>query len=409
MKYSATAKLSARIHEGGLILKSINIALIGYKFMGKAHSHAWRDVTRFFNPDVRPTLKVVCGRNEGPLTEFAQRWGWEETATDWREVVTRSDIDIVDISTPTCLHHDIAIAAARAGKHIFCEKPFSLNLAEANDMCEAASNAKIVNYVNHNYRRVPAVALAKQFIGEGKIGRIFHWRGAYLQSWIIDPEFPLTWHLRKETAGAGPHFDLNSHSVDLARYLVGDITKVSAMMSHFVRERPVDTSDSGGAFTAISQTGEKGAVTVDDAAFMLAEFENGAMGSFESSRFAAGRLNFNSFEIYGDRGSLSFNLERINELEYCSLEDPVGERGFRTIQTTELVHPYMSHWWPPGHIIGYEHTFIHAVSDFLDAITKGVPVHPNFQDGMEVMRILEAGLDSAANGCCVNLPPRGRQ
>lgn len=379
-------------------MKTVNVALIGYKFMGKAHSHAWRTVSRFFEPEVQPVLKVVCGRHEAPLRAFAERWGWEEIATDWRSVVDRKDIDIVDISTPTYLHHDIAVAAAAAGKHIFCEKPLALDTGQARSMFEAAQQAGIVHYVNHNYRRCPAVALARQFIDEGKVGRIFHWRGAYLQSWIIDPAFPLTWHLRKETAGAGPHYDLNSHSVDLARYLVGDIASVAAMTSKFITERPLDTSDSGGAFDATSGTTEKGEVTVDDAAFMLAEFVNGALGSFESSRFAAGRKNYNSFEIYGSKGSLAFNLERMNELEYCSLSDDVRAQGFRTIQGTEPAHPYVDRWWPPGHIIGYEHTFIHAVSDFLDAITKGSTIRPTFEDGLKVMQTLAAGLESAASG-----------
>jgi predicted dehydrogenase len=255
--------------------------------------------------------------------------------------------------------------------------------------------------VNHNYRRCPAVALARRFIEEGRVGRIFHWRGAYLQSWIINPAFPLTWHLRKEAAGAGPQYDLNSHSADLARYLVGDIRTVTAMTARFVEQRPVDSSDSGGAFDASSTAREQGDVTVDDAAFMLAQFENGALGSFESSRFAAGRKNFNSFEIYGDRGSIAFNLERMNELQYCSLQDDSGAQGFRTIQATEPSHPYVAHWWPPGHIIGYEHTFVHAVADFLEAIAKGKRIRPDFEDGWKVMQVLQAGLESAVSGRAV--------
>ena len=382
-------------------MKTLNVALIGYKFMGKAHSHAWRDVRRFFDPQIVPVLKVACGRHEGPLGEFAKRWGWEEICTDWREVVGRREVDVIDISTPTYLHHDIAIAAAQAGKHIFCEKPFAMNAEEARRMAEAANSAGVVHYVNHNYRRCPAVALARQFIEEGRVGRIFHWRGAYLQSWIIDPSFPLTWHLRKETAGAGPQYDLNSHSVDLARYLVGDIRTVAAMTSRFVERRPIDSSDSGKAFDAVSSASERGDVTVDDAAFMLAHFENGALGSFESSRFAAGRKNFNSFEIYGDRGSIAFNLERMNELQYYSLRDDSGTQGFRTIQATEASHPYMDHWWPPGHIIGYEHTFVHAIADFLEAIAKGKRIRPDFEDGWKVMQVLEAGLESAQSGRAV--------
>ena len=213
--------------------------MIGYNFMGKAHSQAWLNAGRYFDLDADIALKVVCGRNEGPLSAFAKKWGWEQTSTDWKDVVTRDDVDIVDISTPTALHHDIAVAAAAAGKHIFCEKPFALNVTQAQSMLNAATKAGVTHYVNHNYRRCPAVMLARQLIDEGRIGRIFHWRGAYLQSWIVDPNFPLTWQLQAEHAGAGPHYDLNSHSVDLARFLVGDVKSVMAMMAHFITECPV--------------------------------------------------------------------------------------------------------------------------------------------------------------------------
>ena len=378
-------------------MKTANVAIIGTKFMGKAHSHAWSSVPKFFNVSIKPVLKVACGRDEQATREFAQTWGWEEIETDWRKVVERPDIDIIDISTPTYLHRDMAVAAAQNGKAIFCEKPVALSYAEAKEMYEAAQKAGVLHYLNHNYRRTPAVAYAKQLIKEGKLGQIFHWRGAYLQDWITDPNFPLTWHLQKKYAGAGPHYDLNSHSVDLARYLVGEVVAVSAMTKQFFAKRPLPDAGAG-TFKSGGSGGEMGEQTVDDAAFMVAEFENGALGSFESSRFASGRKNYNFFEIYGSKGSLAFNLERMNELQYLSLEDPVDQQGFRTVLVTNATHPYVAAWWPPGHIIGYEHEFTHAVFDFLTALDQGTEILPNFLDGMRIMQVLEAGLISAETG-----------
>lgn len=380
-------------------MQTMNVAIIGTKFMGKAHSNAWLNAPRFFEMGIKPVLKVACGRNEKDLRTFAERWGWEEIETDWRKVIDRDDVDIVDISVPTHLHYDIAIAAAKAGKHIFCEKPFATTIDEAKEMYEAAEAAGIVHYLNHNYRRCPAVRLAKRLIDEGQIGRIFHWRGAYLQDWIVDPDFPLTWHLRKETAGSGPHGDLNSHSIDLARYLVGDIKSVAAIMTTFIKERPLPGE---GAATFTAGTGgasEMGQVTVDDASFMIAEFENGAIGSFEATRFAPGRKNFNYFEIYGSEGSIVFNLERMNELQLFQRDDPPDTQGFRTIIATEGgEHDYIANWWPPGHIIGYEHEFHHAVVDFMKAIENGTPIAPNFYDGLKEVEVLAAGAKSAETG-----------
>ena len=378
--------------------RELNVAIIGYKFMGKAHSQAWREAPLFFDLPVRPVMKLACGRHEDQLRAFADNWGWEETSTDWQEVVARDDIDIVDISTPTYLHHDIVVAAAKAGKHIFCEKPIALDSGQAEAMYEAAQASGVTHYLNHNYRRCPAVVLARQMIEQGKLGRLFHWRGTYLQSWIIDPTFPLIWQLRKETAGAGPHADLNSHSVDLARYLVGEIKTVAAMTTNFVTERPVPDEAEETAFSAVTKATKKGKVTVEDAAFMVVEFENGALGSFEASRFATGRKNFNYFEIYGEKGALAFNLERMNELQYFSSDDPTCCQGFRTILVTEPEHPYVAAWWPPGHIIGYEHEFVHAVVDFLKAVANATEIRPNLFDGMKIMQVLDAGLASAASG-----------
>lgn len=385
-------------------MKSLNVAIIGSKFMGKAHSNAWLNTPHFFELPIKPVLKVACARDEEELKTFAENWGWEEIETDWRKVVERDDVDIVDISVPTHLHHDIAVAAARNGKHIFLEKPFSLTVDEAREMYEAAEEAGIVHYLNHNYRRAPAVLLAKRLIDEGKIGDIFHWRGAYLQDWIMDPDFPLTWHLRAETAGGGPHYDLNSHSVDLARFLVGEIRSVTAMTTTFIEERPLPGKGAATFSAGESDAAEKGKVTVDDAAFMLAEFENGALGSFEASRFAAGRKNYNYFEIYGSKGSIVFNLERMNELQLFLRDDPAHAQGFRTILATEAgEHEYIANWWPPGHIIGYEHEFHHAVKDFIGAIANDRPVEPNFYDGLKEIEILTAGVTSAQDGVKVTL------
>jgi predicted dehydrogenase len=377
--------------------KTMNVALIGSRFMGKAHSNAWKKAPLFFDMAIKPVLKVACAKQKEPLQEFADRWGWEEIETDWRKVIARKDIDIVDICVPQHLHFEIAMEAVKAGKHVFLEKPMTMNLQQAQELYETAKNSHVTHYLNHNYRRTPAVRLARRMIDEGKIGTIFHWRGAYLQDWIVDPEFPLTWHLRKETAGMGPQGDLNSHSVDLARYLVGEISKVSCMTAQFIKERPLPNEAVSGTFSGTAGQG-RGAVTVEDAAFMTVRFENGALGSFETTRFAPGRKNYNTFEIYGSKGSLLFNLERMNELEYFNREDPPEQQGFKTIMATEPVHDYMTAWWPPGHVIGYEHEFVHAVVDFMKAIETGEEIRPNFYDGLKEMQVLEAGLESAAKG-----------
>ncbi|HRE46381.1 MAG TPA: Gfo/Idh/MocA family oxidoreductase [Aggregatilineales bacterium] len=379
-------------------MDEINIAILGTKFMGKAHSSAWLNAPRFFDVPLHPVLKVACGQDGDALAAFAARWGWQAVETDWRKVIARDDVNIVDIALPTHLHHEVAVAAAKAGKHIFCEKPLALNLAQAESMYEAAKSAGIVHYLNHNYRRVPAVMLAKQLIDEGKIGRIFHWRGCYLQSWVVDPNFPLTWHLRKETAGSGPHGDLNSHSIDLARFLVGEISTVMAMTTNFVKERPLPGKGAATFSAGSGETTSRGEVTVEDAAFLVVKFANGALGSFEATRFATGRKNYNAFEIYGSKGSLLFNLERMNELQYFSADDPAYAQGFRDILATERGHAYMEGWWPPGHIIGYEHEFTHAVVDFLKAVASGTEIRPNFEDGVVATKVLEAALHSAATG-----------
>jgi predicted dehydrogenase len=384
-------------------MKKLNVGIVGYKFMGKAHSNAWKRAPQFFDMDAQPVMKVACGRHQESLKAFADRWGWEQTETDWKKMVHRDDVDIVDISAPQYLHYEIAMEALRAGKHVFCEKPLAMSFAQAKEMYELAEKKGVTHYLNHNYRRCPAVRLAKKLIGEGKVGRIFHCRGCYLQDWIVDPSFPLTWHLQKDKAGSGPQGDLNSHSVDLARYLVGDIIKVSGMTAQFVSERPLPDEEASGTFSGKAKGG-MGKVTVEDAAFMHVMFANGALGSFEATRFAPGRKNYNYFEIYGSKGSLIWDLERMNELQFYSNDDPPDSRGFRTILATEGVHDYISAWWPPGHVIGYEHEFVHAVVDFCKAVDTKTRIEPNFYDGMKEMEVLEAGLRSAETGKVIDLP-----
>ena len=373
--------------------------------MGRAHSNAWLQAPRFFDLPCPIELRAACGRNRAAAEHFARRWGWQSVETDWRSLVARDDIDVIDVAVPQSLHAAVAIAAAQAGKHVFCEKPLALTRADAEAMLAAARRAGVRHYVNHNYRRVPAIQLAKRLIDEGRIGRIFHWRATYQQDWIVDPDFPLTWHLQKEHAGSGPHGDLNSHSVDLAHFLVGAIETVSCLTARFIGERPLPgagaaTFSAGGA----ADSTVRGNVTVEDASLMHVQFANGAVGSFEATRFAAGRKNRNRFEIYGSEGSLAFDLERMNELEFYSRNDPDHARGFRTILVTEACHPYVDRWWPPGHTIGYEHTFVHAVVDFVTAIRAGTPIHPDFGDGLQVTAVLETALESAATGCRVTVP-----
>ncbi|GIV19100.1 MAG: oxidoreductase [Armatimonadota bacterium] len=369
--------------------RQLNVALIGYQFMGKAHSNAYRQVARFFDDlEVEPVLKVICGRNEENVRKAAQKYGWEEYDTSWERVVERKDIDLVDVSVPGNMHAPIAIAAANAGKMVLCEKPLANTLAEARQMYEAVQKNKVPHALCHNYRFAPAVQLAKQLIDEGRIGKIYHFRGTYLQDWIVDPNFPLVWRLQKEVAGSGAHGDLNAHLIDMARFLVGEIAEVSGMMETFIKQRPkLAASDDRLGGVASSEMGE---VTVDDAALFLMRFENGAIGSIEATRFALGRKNYNRFEINGSKGSLVFNMERMNELEVYLQDDPPHIRGFRVVQASDSMHPFMSAWWPVGHIIGYEHTFINLVYTMLKKFDKGEEFKPNFEDGVRNQAVLEA-------------------
>jgi predicted dehydrogenase len=359
-----------------MAVRKLNVAMVGYEFMGRAHSNAWRQVGRFFDIPLEPVLKVICGRNRSALEEAANRLGWEEHATSWEEVVTRTDVDIVDVCTPGDSHLPIVLAAAEAGKVILCEKPLANSVADAQAMRDAVVKAGVIHMLCHNYRRAPAVALAKRWLEAGRIGEIRHYRGTYLQDWIVDPEFPRVWRLEKAKAGSGALGDIASHSIDLARHLVGEIAEVCGLLETFIKERPLP--DGSG----------RGPVDVDDAALALLRFQNGAIGSVEASRFAPGRKNFNRFEINGSRGSIAFDMQRMNELELYLEEG--ADSGFRTVLATDPEHPYLQGWWPPGHILGYQHTFVHTVLDLLLAIEEQRLPTPNFEDGLRNQRVLDA-------------------
>ena len=366
--------------------RKVNVALIGYDFMGRAHANAWRQVAHFFEDlPLEPVLKVVVGRTERKVAEARARLGFEEHATNYREVLERKDIDVVDICTPGDSHMEIAMMAAEAGKAILCEKPLANSVAEAERMLAAVKRSGVVHMLCHNYRRCPAVALAKQIIDEGQLGELRHYRGTYLQDWLVDPEFPRVWRLVKARAGSGSLGDILSHTMDLSRYLVGEPSEVCASLTTFVPERPLPDDPS-----------RRGAVDVDDAAQALVKFERGAVGYYEGSRFAPGRKNYNRFEINGAKGSLVWDLERLNELELYVESGP--QSGFRTISATDPKHPFMAGWWPPGHIIGYEHSFIHTVCDFLRGLATSTSPRPNFEDGVQNQRVLEAIARSATTG-----------
>jgi predicted dehydrogenase len=376
---------------------TIGVGLVGYKFMGRAHSNAYRQVAAFF-PDValKPELTAVCGRDEAAVKAFAEQFGWRSTETDWRKLIARGDVGLVDVSTPGDTHAPIAIAAAEQGKHIFCEKPLANTLDEARQMLAAVQKAGVVGMVNFNYRRVPAVQLAKQLIESGRIGKIYHWRAVYLQDWIMDPNFPLVWRLDKNAAGSGTLGDLGAHIVDLARMLVGEITTVTGLTETFIKQRPVQAaSDSSLGATAGKEMGE---VTVDDAALFLTRFENGAVGTFEVTRFANGRANYNSFEINGSKGSIQFNLERMNELNVLFSDDASDVKGYRNVLVTDGgAHPYVGAWWPAGHIIGWEHTFTHGVRDLLNGIAESTSPAATFEDGLRCQAVLDAVERSAGS------------
>ncbi len=376
---------------------TIGVGLVGYKFMGRAHSNGYRQVAAFF-PDValRPVMKAICGRDESAVRAAAAQFGWEGYETDWKKLVARDDIELIDVSTPGDTHAAISIAAAENGKHVFCEKPLANTLAEARQMLDAVQRNNVIGMVNFNYRRVPAVQLAKTLIDSGRLGTIYHWRAVYLQDWIMDPNFPLVWRLQKDVAGAGTLGDLGAHIIDLARMLVGEITEVTGLTETFIKRRPVLAATTGGLGAAAGT--EMGEVTVDDAALFLARFASGAVGTFEVTRFAKGRANYNSFEINGSKGSIRFNLERMNELEVLLDDDMPDVAGFRTVLVTNgNAHKYLSAWWPAGHIIGWEHTFTHGIYDLLNGIAAGTSPAPTFEDGLRCQAILDAVERSAGS------------
>jgi predicted dehydrogenase len=376
--------------------RQLRVAMVGYAFMGAAHSQGWRTVNRAFDLPVTAVQQVVCGRDEQRARAAADRLGWAEVETDWRRVVERDDIDIVDVCTPGDSHAEIAVAALAAGKHVLCEKPLANTVAEAVGMTEAARVAAargIRSMVGFNYRRMPAIAFARQLVEAGRVGRIRHVRAQYLQDWIMDPAFPLVWRLQRERAGSGALGDLGAHLVDLAQYVTGgEITGVSGLTETFVKRRPLATGSAGLSATGGPETGE---VTVDDAALFHARFTGGAIGSFEATRFAAGHKNGLRLEIEGSAGALRFDVEALNELHFYDAGEPATEAGFRRILVTEPDHPYMHAWWPPGHLIGYEHSFTHEIRDFLEAIAAGTDPEPSFATGLQVQRVLTAVETSA--------------
>ncbi|WP_066195517.1 Gfo/Idh/MocA family protein [Gracilibacillus timonensis] len=377
----------------GLVQQPIRIGMIGYQFMGKAHSHAYRDLPFYFDTPLKPELKVIAGRNEAAVKEAQARYGFESYETDWRKLIEREDVDVIDIVTPNHTHLEIALAAIEAGKHLIIEKPLSMNAADAKRMYQATKKSGVKHMICHNYRFAPAIQFAKQLIDQGKIGRVFHYRANYLQDFIIDPDFPLVWRLKKDIAGSGALGDLGAHSLDLARFLNGEISELTSTMETFIKERPL--GDMTGGLSAKGSSDQMGEVTVDDAVAVIARFENGALGTFEATRLANGNRNKNKFEINGDKGSIRWDMEDMNNLELYLHDDEAGEQGFRLINCTEEVHPYAGAYWPAGHIIGYEHTFINLMHEFLQGIAEDYQPKPDFEDGLRNQLLLEAIEQSA--------------
>lgn len=377
--------------------KELRIGMIGYGFMGRAHSNAYKRLNDFFPVEHRPVLKAVCGRNAEKAAAFAKNWGYERAETDWRSIVSADDIDVVDIGTPNDTHFEIAIEAARHGKMVLCEKPLAMNVEQAEEMTRAVETAGVPNMVWFNYRRVPAIALAKQIVDEGRIGKSFHYRATYLQDWTISPDVPqggaALWRLDVNAAGSGVTGDLLAHSIDTAMWLNGPIVRVAAMTKTFVTER------------VHAVTGQVQPVGIDDACMFLAEFANGSMGTFESTRYARGRKNFNTFELNGEEGSVYFDLEEPEYLQFFEYKQQQSGKkveshltGWRKIHTTNSEHPYMSHYWVPGTCIGYEHTFLNALADFVAGIESGKPTQPDFRNALQTQRVCDAVIASAKAG-----------
>jgi predicted dehydrogenase len=364
--------------------------MVGYAFMGTAHSRAWATVGQAFDVPLRPRMNVLAGRDAAATQAAARRYGWRHPVTDWHDLIDRDDVQLVDICTPGDTHAEIAIAALDAGKHVLCEKPLANTLAEAEAMAAAAARAAqhgVRAMVGFNYRRVPAVALARRLVNDGRIGGLRHVRAAYLQDWLADVSAPLTWRLQQDRAGSGALGDIGAHAVDLAQYLSGEhLTGVSGLLNTFVNERPVAGSN-----------GQTGPVTVDDAALFSGRLASGALAAFEATRVAAGRKNALTIELNGELGSLSFDLERLNELNFYDRTESESTAGFRRILVTEPGHPYLEAWWPPGHVLGWEHTFVHQARDLLVDIAGDDDPEPSFADGLQVQRVLDAVASSAAH------------
>ena len=378
---------------------TLGIAMVGHAFMGAAHSQAWRVAPRFFDLPTRPVMAVVCGRDRARTEAAAERLGWAEAVTDWKAVLERDDVQVVDICTPGDAHAEIALAALAAGKHVLCEKPLANTVAEAEAMTGAASRAATAGVramVGFTYRRVPAISLARDLVAQGRLGRVHHVRAQYLQDWIVDPAAPLSWRLQKEKAGSGALGDIGAHIVDATQFILGDtVREVSGALETFVAERPLAAEHAGLSGTA--DTGRTGPVTVDDAALFLARFTGGALGAFEATRFANGRKNAIRIEINGSAGSLAFDFEDMNVLHFFDGTEDAATAGFRRIVVTEPQHPYVDAWWPAGHGLGYEHAFTHQAVDFVRAVAAGTDPAPSFADGLQVQRVLAAVEASAAS------------
>lgn len=376
---------------------TLRVALIGYGFMGAAHSVGWRQAPAVFDLPDAVEMTVIVGRNGPAVAAAAAKWGWAEWATDWRAVIARDDIDIVDIVTPGDSHAEIAIAALAAGKHVLCEKPLANSVGEAARMtaaARAAASRGVVATVGFTYRRVPAVTFMRDLIAAGRIGVVQQVRAAYRQDWLVDPDMPLAWRLQKEHAGSGALGDIGAHIIDMTQFVTGlSIESVSGVLETIVKQRPLQGSGSGLSGTATSGFG---AVTVDDLAVFAGRLQNGAIATFEATRFATGRKNSLTLEVSGDRGSLVFDLEDLNSLGYYDRTAAAEAQGFTKVLVTEGVHPYLSAWWPAGHMLGYEHAFVHQAKDFIEAIAAGVSAHPTFDDGLTVQRVLDAVEISAA-------------
>ncbi len=369
--------------------KELRIGMIGYGFMGRAHTNGYKRVNDFFDLEYRPVLKAACARSADKAQAFADNWGYESIETDWRALIARDDIDVIDICTPNNLHKEIAIAAAEAGKMILCEKPIAMDTAEGEEMCAAVENAGVANMVWYNYRRVPAVTLAKQLIDEGRLGRIFHYRANFLQDWTISEDLPqggeALWRLDAAVAGSGVTGDLLAHCIDTAIWLNGGINDVSAMTETFIKER------------VHQETGEKQEVTIDDAATFMCHFNNGSLGLFESTRYARGHKALYTLEINGEHASIRWDLHDLHRLEYFDHRDDSLVRGWHSVHVTDGDMPYMGNWWVPGLQIGYEHSFVHHIADFIGGLTSGEPAGPTFRDALETQKVCDAVLESAAD------------